>query len=445
MDEWAAALDASPVQMPGLQRRRRQGRSRIIQAYAAREFLFSFCVCFVFFFAVFFVNQILLLAEDILSKRAPLREVLLLLVYAMPSVVAMSCPFASLVGGLMAAGKLSADNEILALMASGVPARKAFLPFLLLGIVFSLASFSMNDYFLPLGTIEFGKLYRKLILSTPTLELKPWSVKRYRDVAVVTGEAVGAELRNLLIFDRTTEGSSRVISAGTARLKAGGSDRDVILQLEDVWVQTTKRSETDRFEWAKSASMEYRISTREAGDEGISVGPREMASADLGKVISEKESALAARRGRRDDDLIRSRAALAESYEADIASSLPFANAAERLSPAVAAIRVLELTPIEDRTLQIYKLEYYKKFSIPFGALFFVFLAFPLGLEAKRAGRTVGFGLGLLVAVLYWAALIGGQTLGTRLGWSPFWSMWLPNALILALGLLMWIRRLRLR
>jgi lipopolysaccharide export system permease protein len=423
-------------------RRRKFGRS---QVYVAREFLLGFAVCFLFFFAVFFVNQILLMAEDILSKRAPLKDVLLLLVYAMPSVLAMSFPFASLVGALMAAGRLSSDNEVLALMAAGIPPRKAFAPFLALGLAFSLVSFTMNDYFLPLGTIEFGKLYRKLITSTPALELRPWSVKRYRDVAVVTGESEGNVLEDLLIFDRATEGGSRVISAGRASLMEGGTGTDVVLKLEDVWSQSVKRSQSDRFEWSSASEMEYRISSRDSAEEAVAIGPREMASIDLSRVIGEKAQALDARRRRREEDVLRLRAALLESYETDAAAGLPWANAAERLSPKLASLRALGSAPPEDRTLQVYRLEYYKKFSIPFGALFFVVLAFPLGLLARRSGRAVGFGVGILVSVIYWALLLGGQTLGTRLGWSPFWAMWLPNVFVFASGVALWASGLRRR
>jgi lipopolysaccharide export system permease protein len=96
-----------------------------------------------------------------------------------------------------------------------------------------------------------------------------------------------------------------------------------------------------------------------------------------------------------------------------------------------------------DRNLLIYQLEYYKKFSIPFGALSFVFLAVPLGLLAKKSGQTVGFIFGLIIAVIYWALLLGGQTLGIRLGYSPFWSMWFPNILAISSGLVLCIVRLR--
>jgi lipopolysaccharide export system permease protein len=97
----------------------------------------------------------------------------------------------------------------------------------------------------------------------------------------------------------------------------------------------------------------------------------------------------------------------------------------------------------KDRSIQIYRLEYYKKFSIPFGALSFVFLAVSLGLLAKKSGQTVGFIFGLIISVIYWALLLGGQTAGVRLGYHPFWSMWLPNILSVSIGLVMVMVRIR--
>jgi len=94
-----------------------------------------------------------------------------------------------------------------------------------------------------------------------------------------------------------------------------------------------------------------------------------------------------------------------------------------------------------DRNLRVYRLEYYKKFSIPFGALSFVFLATPLGLFARKSGQSVGFGVGLIIAILYWALLIGGQTMGVRLGYSPFWAMWLPNVAAVSIGAFLWLGR----
>jgi lipopolysaccharide export system permease protein len=433
--------------VPGRPRPFRRARPRftLIALYAAREFLFGFAVCFLFFFAVFFVNNFLLMAEEILSKKAPPMDVLLLLFYAMPRVLAMSFPFAALVGALMAAGRLSSDNEALAVMAAGIPPARVFGPFLILGVAISLVSFSMNDYFIPKGNLEFQKLYRRLAASTPALELTPWSIKTYDEVTVVTGAMKGGKLGDLLIFDGTEAGTERVISAGSASLGIDDERGDVVLSLEDVWQQIVRRSESDRFEWAEASSLEYRIAMKADGAGSASKGPSDMTSRDLAAVIAAKEAALDGRRTRRSEDLAKARAALAEAYDGASADLIPWANAAERLRPRLAAIASFGSAPPSDRTLDVYKTEYYKKYSIPFGAICFVVLAFPVGMLAKRAGRATGFGVGLLVSVLYWALLVGGTSLASRLGWSPSMSAWMPNAAILAAGIAFWAARLRTR
>src|SRR6056297_3399786 len=146
-------------------------RYRIISFYIGSEYLFSFFVAFLFFFAIFFVNQLLLLAEEILAKDVGLFDVALLIIYSLPAIVSFTFPFASLVGGLMAIGRLSSDSEILAFRASGIPYRRLLYPLIVLGLAFSLFSFVMGDFFLPRGTLSFGKLYREILYSNPALEI----------------------------------------------------------------------------------------------------------------------------------------------------------------------------------------------------------------------------------------------------------------------------------
>lgn len=412
-------------------------RPRILYSYILREFFFSFFVAFLFFFVVFFVNQLLLMAEDILSKRAPIRDVLLLLLYAIPSEVAMSFPFASLVGALMSTGRMSTDNEFLVMQASGVPARKVFVPFAILGLSFALVSFAMNDYFLPLGSIEYGKLYRSLIVSSPAVELKPWSTRKYKDVTIVTGRVEGSVVEDILIFDKVEGGKERVISARTASLSSR-DDGSVVLGLTGVWVQTISADSRDRVEYSTCDRMEYGLDMNDSGPSNTVIGPYEMSSLDLARSIHDKEGAFAVKLGEKASEMNAAAERLEAAYRDSQADSLPWSNASARVLPLLQGYESVRASKPVDRNIAVYKLEYYKKFSIPAAALFFVFLAFPLGLKAKRSGRSVGFGLGLLLAVLYWALLLGGQTLGTRLGWSPFWSMWGPDVFILAIAALFW-------
>ena len=416
----------------------RAASPRTLYGYILREFALSFAVAFLFFFVVFFVNQLLLMAEDILSRRAPFVDVFLLLLYAVPSEIAMAFPFAALVGALMSAGRMSSDNEFLVMQAAGIPARKVFVPFAVLGIAFSLVSFTMNECFLPLASIQYGKLYRSLIVSSPAVELRPWSSRNYKGVTIVTGDVKGSVVEDVLIFDKDEGGGDRVISARRAELGDGGGNA-VILRLRDVWIQSLSRENGDRVDYSTCGEMDYRINLAEGAAASTVIGPYEMSSLDLGRSIAAKERAFEERKGELDAQAADARETLEYEYGRAVADGLSWQPARARIEPPFSRYRELELRPKQDRSIQIYKLEYYKKFAIPAGAICFVILAFPLGLMARKSGRSVGFGLGLLVAVAYWALLLGGSTLGTRLGWSPFWSMWGPNAFVLACGAILWL------
>lgn len=414
-----------------------RGRPWILYRYVLREFALSFLISFLFFFVVFFVNQILLMAEDILSKKAELLDVLLLLIYAIPSEVAMSFPFASLVGALMATARLSADSEFLVMQASGLPPRNLFLPFAVLGLAVTLASFSINEYFLPLGSIQYGKLYRSLIVSSPAVELQPWSSRHYKDITIVTGAVADNAVEDVLIFDKVEGSRERVISARLARLR-DGKDGSLVLELEGVWAQTLGKAGSGRVEYTSSSRMEYRLRTEAGQGASTVIGPFEMSSFDLGRVIGEKEAARQGRLFLRSLDLEASRSDLQATYGQAQGQGQGWQIAARRLATPLARLRDLALPLPEDRSIHIYQTEYYKKFAIPAGAICFVLLAYPIGLKARKAGRSVGFGLGLLISVVYWALLLLGSTMSSRLNLSPFWSMWGPNLLMLFAGLSLW-------
>ncbi len=81
--------------------RRLRIKSHVITRYIVKELLLYFFIAFLFFFFVFFVNQILLMAEELLKKHVQLVDVVKLVTYSLPFVVAQSAPFATLVGFLM--------------------------------------------------------------------------------------------------------------------------------------------------------------------------------------------------------------------------------------------------------------------------------------------------------------------------------------------------------
>ncbi len=416
---------------------------RTIWLYVTSEFLLSFFVCFLFFFFVFFLNQILYMAEQILSKRVPIFEVIKLLIFAMPQFIAISFPFAALVGCLMAVGRLSSENEMLIFQASGISLKRIFIPFVVLGLLLSVFSFAVNDMLLPLGTINFAKTYRKLIYSTPSLELKSYSVKKFQSATIITGEVKGNVIEGAMIIDTADSSKSRVITAARAELKAGKDEQNVIsLELTDVFIMVTDPNKKERFEYSSSETMVYNILIKDIVESFGNITPKEMSSVDLKKSVEEREARFQERVDEKKKREILALYTLASNYGQ---SSSEFHVEIDRSWLAIERdlenFNRIEKEKISDRTLQNYQREYQKKFSIPIGAICFVIFAFPIGLLAKRSGRSVGFGIGLIVALLYWVMLYWSDVYGYQLKLSPFWLMWFPNLVILGAGGLTFILR----
>jgi lipopolysaccharide export system permease protein len=408
--------------------------------YIFFETLFSFFVSFLFFFIIFFVNQILLLAQEILTKRVPIGEVILLVFFALPQVVALSAPFASMVGTLMTVGRMTSDNEILVMLSSGLSYRVVFIPAITVGILVSLFSFLTNDVLLPMGTIQFNKLYRRILVSTPALELEANSVKRFKNTIIVIGEVSGNTIENVLILDRTGGGERRIIIAKNAELRDRGRE-GLSLDLNAAFIQSSKETARFDYDYASTSFLRYWVPQDDLIQAVSSITPREMSSADVLKEIRKKSADL--------NVLLEERLNRIGTFAMQYEQSLRRGPEHESWNRRASQMTELQQEILgyrsmkRDLLLLYYLLEYYKKFSIPLGAFSFVFLSVALGLLAKKSGQTVGFIIGLIIAVFYWALLLGGQTMGIRMGFSPFWSMWTPNILALGAGLILCAFRIR--
>jgi lipopolysaccharide export system permease protein len=419
---------------------------RITWLYVGRELIVSFVVAFLFFFFLFFINQILVMAEEIFSKKVPILDVLRLILFSLPIVIAFSFPFGSLVGALMAVGRLASDNELLAFGSLGVPPRQLLLPMLALGLAFSGVSFIMNDYFLPLGNLRFAEVYRRVLYSNPALELEPYSVKRYENTTIITGPVDGRRIRDILIVDKTQEGNRRIITAGDARLDSSPQQAGVIsLTLDHVLTQLSYPKDGDRYDYTLSDSLVYSILLKDIST--VSIGgltPSTMSSADVWKQIRLKAADQQTAEEQKTEKVAALAFALAGGLRA--AERQAVANP-ERLPTVRTAVDTVwrslyaeQGRSTADLSLQSYLVEFHRKFSMPIACLVFAFFAFPVGLRARRSGRTVGFGVGLFVAIVYWGLLVAGQTFGVRMSLSPAFSMWFPDAVVLAAGVAFFLR-----
>ena len=368
-------------------------KSHVITRYIVRELLLYFIIAFLFFFFVFFVNQILLMAEELLKKHVQIVDVVKLITYSLPFVVAQSAPFATLVGFLMCLGRLMSDNEIMVFRAVGWNYGIVIRPAIILGIVISIASFFVNDYLLPLGTVSYNRLYQQILFSDPSIELESNSIKRSNRSILVIGDVDGWSVSDLLLFDSDNSGTQRIIVSGSTSI-VEPTDPAVFMELKmdtatAVFIDTKNRTNVDCL---SSSNSMMNIFASGLFNYTSSGNPRELTFVDLKHKM---------------DDM--------------------------KQDPNVSKYE-----------MNVWELEYNKKFALPFGSIFFAFLAIPLAIVfGKKNGLTIGLIIGVLICVLYWAMQMVGQTLGLRNGFSGFWAIWIPNIVIGVTGFIFYFRIFR--
>ena len=369
-------------------------KDHILIKYLFKDLFLYFLVSFFFFFMIFFVNQILLTVEELLAKSAPFTDVMRIMFYSLPFIIAQSAPFATLVGFLMSLGGMMSSNEILIFRAAGFSFFKILVPVALLGLFISIGSFFVNDYLLPLGTIKYNNLMREIMNSTPTIELESNSVKTLDTASVVIGEVSGNTVSDLVVFD-CKDNSDRLIIAGKSEL-TGAKQEGVLMHFDmnDTFVLSIDSEKRDDYDVLKSSKTIMNVfDSVILGN--YSRSAREMTTYDLAKTI--------------------------KGMKAEPNKDMNFL-----------------------RVLNIWVMEWHKKFAIPFGSIFFAFLAFSLSfLFGKHNGQMIGLFLGIVICVLYWAFQISGQLMVQRVGLNAFWCIWVPNFIVGFFGLIFMLKLLK--
>lgn len=365
-----------------------QLKDHVIVRYLIKELLLYFGVAFLFFFMIFFVNQILLLIEEILKKHVPLDDTMHLMLYSLPVVISQSAPFATLVGFLMCLGRIMSDNEVLIFRASGQGYAIIAIPVLILGVLISLASFFVNDYLLPIGNIKYYKLRREIIASNPGVEIEPNSIKFLNKSIIIIGDVKDSKISDLVFFDEQQADTQRIIVAGESEMLSAKKE-GVLLQLnmKDSVVTSLDTKKRANFDVLDSSQTTLNILDSQVLETNTRVLPREMTSYDLGRQI----------RRMKDND--------ANKFH-----------------------------------LNQFRMEFHKKFSSPFGSIFFAILALPLAfIFGKHNGQTICLIFGLVISVIYWAMMILGQMFSLRIGIDAMIAMWLPDALVGTIGVFLYV------
>ncbi|OQX86997.1 MAG: hypothetical protein B6D55_04610 [Candidatus Omnitrophica bacterium 4484_70.2] len=122
---------------------------KIIRNYILSDFLKSFIFSFLFISLVMVLGNLIKLSDMVIRKGVSFSEAIKIFIFLLPYLLSFILPISLLLGILLSIGRLTSENEIMALNVLGISSLKILEFLLIMGIIFSLTLFILNDKVFP--------------------------------------------------------------------------------------------------------------------------------------------------------------------------------------------------------------------------------------------------------------------------------------------------------
>ncbi|AYE36653.1 YjgP/YjgQ family permease [Borrelia turcica IST7] len=420
------------------------------ESYIITEFFKYFLITFLFFFFVFFINQILFFMRILLQNYVPFFKAFIFVIYSLPMVIALSPPFAALISVVLTVHRFKLNNEILAFRSIGISILDLLVPFFKLGVIIAFISFISNDFLLPLGSIGRLKIFNEIKEEVPHLVLKPYSSKQYGDLIFVSGEKSETGYKNVTFFDNTRlKGYDRVFMAKNLNIQK--ENYQVYFILNDVLSIALTDDESGFYDYFYADRMKYSIDQVTFSDGFLLnyVTPSQMSIRDVIKLVDNQTKLiedLDIQNDLEEDFLNLNFSNSYLSYLYDKSKILDEMSVLENVDYMYNLN--LNYSPYEDmsakRNYALFSLELYQKISLPLSVLFFIFLAFGMGMYSnKKYSIILELVISILICVVYWVMFIGGKVYTVQNAPNPFLVAVLPNVLLIFAGVILFLRLLK--
>lgn len=421
----------------------------ILRLYLIKEqiapFLFSFSV--IMFLLV--LDTILQQVDMILGRGVSWEVATELFFLHTAWQVALAVPMSVLAGSLMAFGRLSGDNELVAMRTLGVSVFGLIMPALLAGTVLAALLVIFNDRVLP----DFNHRARLLTMDIrrkrPTVAFQDRAgilIDDFRDYHILIGEVDDRSgLKDVLIYKYGPGGYPLTLTAREGSIGFSAESDDVFLTLIDGEIHQLDDTNPDVF-----VTGDFKKLTLRLGEGGRHLSrtvsgyrnDREMDIRSMWERVTRYETAA--------DSLLSGAAAnWADFTERAVFGPKGDVSEVKRLERRGDSVDLRRVTGrvSSDATLAGHKsrqagrlmVEIHKKLSIPVACIVFVMVGAPLGIRVRRGGAATGAALSIGFFLVYWIFLISGEKLADRAVIAPWVAMWSPNIVIGLIGIaLMW-------
>jgi len=429
---------------------------RILRNYILRLHLVPFLLGFGVVTFILEMDVLFDYLDLVVNRGVAVGVVAQLFALSLGYIVALSAPCAVLIAVLMTFGRLSQDNEIIALRASGVNMAGILLGPLGASAILAVGLTLFNNHVLPETNHAFANLLIDIGRMRPTVHLQEGVfITDFPGYNLLVQSVNGRtnEMRGVTIYKLNPGAPPTTIIAKRGTLSYTPDGRTAVLRLRDGEIHEIPSEEGGSRRYRRMVFTTHVIYIAGAG--GLlerSVrdqrSDRELSARSLlderKKLRVEYDQSIERRSER-----LHTEGAPPEALEAIAPERLPwtkklgalFVRVTSREDPlerfyaskpdlaTEADLWRMERDALRRRDASL-SVEIHKKFALPAACIVFVLLGAPLGMRVRRAGPAVAF-VSIAFFLFYYLCLIGGEELATRLLLPPWISMWLPN---LALG-----------
>lgn len=364
---------------------------KILRDHFLKEFGSTFAACLLTLFFLFLTGRgALEMADLVFNKDVDAFLIVRLLFFSSPFLLPFIIPMSVLVATLLTFGRLSHDNEILAMRASGLPFWKTAVPLAAAVTVLCLFSFVLSDRIASTSHYAYRRLLTQIGIESPAAVLEEGTfIKKFKNFVIFIYQIDKNKLKGIRIYQPQEGKPTRTIVAESGELVTIPEKNIVMLKL----VHGT----TDEPD-AKDPSKLYKLNFRTYDL------PLNVSEAREGGELGKKSKEMTVR------ELT---AEIKKLGKAGIAATYPLSA------------------------------EIHNKIALSLSSLVFLLIGIPLGMTVRRSEKSINFGISFVLMALYWTLLIGGKALAQKGVAPPFLCLQFSNALVGALGLFLFTRLAR--
>ena len=422
---------------------------KILPKYLVKEHIGPFCFALLVINSIFILNLIFRELGKFMSKGLSLGTILEFIFLNLAWMIALSVPCAVLTATIMAFGRLSAENEITAIKAGGISLYQILPATLIVSFGVAGALIWFNNEVLPDFNHRTKLLMLDIARKKPLLNLEAGVI--YTDIPNynILGPTIKeinstTYIENITIDDQTTSNIIKTIIAKVGEITFSEETGLVEITLLDGELQEIDINNPESFKKVEFTKHVIKIPMTEmllVRSQSEYRGDREKSSAALMEGVNKNRQRILERRQKLNETVNQQLSKYIYSNSKEEKTLDLLIQDHQRLNRQIKTD--FNLINSYKKSIARDLVEVHKKYSIPAVCIVFVLVGSPLGILARKQGWAAAAGLSIGFFLLYWAFLIGGESLADRQKISPFWGMWSPNILVGGLGIFLVLRTVR--